>query len=110
MAEISSRCVDRLRDQVRHGLHHEGTTYYAPRLVDDDEPSFSIKVDNFHRPSGDGRLVPMYDIPEPEVQSHKKHHSEVEIPNSIRSPFRMMVSGLAIFPLMVVTPDSRAYL
>lgn len=30
--------------------------------------------------------------------------------NSIRSPFRIMVSGFATFPLMVVTPDSRAYL
>jgi hypothetical protein len=30
--------------------------------------------------------------------------------DSIRSPFLMMVSGRAILPFTVVTPDSRAYL
>lgn len=29
--------------------------------------------------------------------------------NSIRSPFLTTVSGVAVFPLIVVTPDSRAY-
>lgn len=53
----------------------------------------------------------MYDISRTELQSHgKRFDSGTKTPNSIRSPFWIMVSGLAIFPLTVVTPDSRAYL
>jgi len=34
---------------------------------------------------------------------------ELRHTHSIRSPFLMIVSGFAIFPLIVVTPDSSAY-
>ena len=106
--EISSCCVDRLQGYVQRGLYHQGATHNAPRLVDDDELPFSIVMDNSHRFSGDGGLVSVHDIPMPEVQPWETF--EVKTPDSMRSPFRIMVSGLAIAPLMVVTPDSRAYL
>jgi len=43
------------------------------------------------------------------------YHTYVKAPgdnytHSMRSPFLMIVSGFAIFPLIVVTPDSNAYL
>ena len=110
MAKISSRCVDRLRGYVKRGLHRRGITYYASWLVDDHESPFSIMTDYFHWFSSDGGFMSVYDIPRPEVQSHRKYRGETKTPNSIRSPFWIMVSGLAISPLIVVTPDSRAYL
>ena len=108
MTEISPRCVDRLQGYVQQGLDRQGTTHNAPGFVDDDELSFSIVMDDFHRFSGDGGFVSVYDIPMPRVQPCETF--EVKTSNSIRSPFRIIVSGLAISPLIVVTPDSRAYL
>jgi len=105
--EIPPRCVDRLQGYVQHGLYSQGTTHNAPRLVDDNELPFSIVMDDFYRFSGDGGLVSVHDIPTPEVQPYETFG--VKTPDSMRSPFRITVSGLAISPLMVVTPDSRAY-
>ena len=110
MPEIPPCCVHRLQGDVEHGLSHQGTTHDAPRLVNDDEFPFHIMVDDFHRLSGDGGFVPVHDVPELDLQSHAKYYGRVKTPNSIRSPFRIIVSGLAISPLIVVTPDARAYL
>ena len=106
--EIPPRCVDRLQGHVQHGLDRQGTTHDAPRLVYDDEFPFSIVMDYFHGFSDDWGFVSVYDIPRPGVQPYETF--ELKTPYSMRSPFRIMVSGLAISPLMVVTPESMAYL
>ena len=110
MPEIPSRCVDRLQGYVKRGLYRRGMTHYAPRLVDDNKFPLDIVMDYFYWFISYGRFVSVYNISEPEVQSHMRYCEEVKTLNSILSPFRIIVSGLAISPLMVVTPDSRAYL
>jgi len=109
MEEISSCCMDRLKGYVKREVHRRGMTHYASRLVNDDKFPFGVMMDDFHWFSGDGGFMPVYDIPSQKL-SLTGNVVARKIPNSIRSPFRIMVSGLAISPLMVVTPDSRAYL
>lgn len=48
-------------------------THYAPRLVDDYKFPSSVVMDYFHRFSGDGGLMPVYDVPRLEVQSHSEY-------------------------------------
>jgi hypothetical protein len=72
MEEISSRRMDWLRGYVKRELHRQGMTHYASRLVDDDKFPFGIMMDDFHWFSSDGGLMPVYDIPRPEAQSHMK--------------------------------------
>jgi hypothetical protein len=109
MPKISSRCVNWLQGQVKHRIHCQGTTHYTPRLANDNKFPFSVVMNDFHRFSGDGGFIPMHHIPGTGL-SLGRCCDNVRTPNSIRSPFWIMVSGLAISPLMVVTPDSRAYL
>ena len=47
-------------------------THYASRLIDDDKFPFDVMMDDSHWFSGNGGLVPVYDIPKPEAQSHGK--------------------------------------
>lgn len=62
MSEIPSRCVNRLQGWVKHRRYRRGTTYYAARLVDDDEFSFNVVVNDFHGFSCNGGFMPMHDI------------------------------------------------
>lgn len=47
-------------------------THYASRLVNDDKFPFCVMMDDFHWFGGDWGFMPVYDIPKPEVQSHRK--------------------------------------
>lgn len=109
MPKVPPRCVDWLHGQVKRRIHHQRTTHYTSWLVDDNKFTFGIVMNDFHRFRGDRRFMPVYHIPRTGVESAGCYEN-AKISNSIRSPFWIMVSGLAIFPLIVVTPDSRAYL
>jgi hypothetical protein len=69
----------------------ESDTHDTAWLVNRNKLTLSIFVWYFHRSRRDRRFVAMYIF-------------------SMRSPLRTIVSGLAILPLIVVTPDSSAYL
>ena len=86
-------------------------THNASWFVDYDELTFLVVEYNLDWGRGHWRFVPMDDVSATHTMSIAiEYCSQSTVTDSILSPFLTMVFGFATLPLMVVTPDSSAYL
>lgn len=87
-------------------------TYDATRLVDHEEIPFFVVEYNLDWSGCYRRFVPMNDVPGRinTINTNQYFAFSAGNTDSMRSPFLTTVQGFATSPLIVVTPESRAYL
>ena len=93
-----------------HTRGYRAKTNDATRFIHDNELTINVMKKYFDGSRSHWRFMTMDNIPVSKVPLRQQIMRQHNATYSIRSPSFSMVSGRAIFPLTVVTPDSSAYL